>query len=266
VPTPPLASLALPHTFDSRVLLEDYDRVLQFLRSVEKVRERERTNGNGEFFHIVAAQGLELASLQYVFKHPPTEIIETAKRGIKDFVFGLELGHPIEPMAAFEYFLAAVAVNDRPSAYVITSAPDDTLGFLDDPDDPFPLLVTAAFAFAADQDSEVDLNLELLHGILFESPLDKAYYPMKREMASLYHLMASIQSRDAAEFDRHLLERSQARVDIFNEDTDDDKPSVIDWTALGLVCFARERGLAVTAQHVYVPLAIVETTARLTRH
>jgi hypothetical protein len=266
VPTPPPAIVDLPHTFDRAVLDEDYARVSQFLESVQKVREREWTNGNGQFFHIVAGQWLELASLQYVFRRDPAEIVATVRRGLKDFVLGLELGDPVEPSTALEFFSVAVAVNDSLSAHGISGAPDETLGFLDDPDDPFPLLVTAAFVYAADEDTEAGLNLELLHGILFESPLDKAYYPMKKEMASLYNLMASIQGKDAAQFDRHLLERCRRRVDIFNTNDDDDKPSVIDWPALALVCFARDRGLPVTVQHVYVPRLILETIEKLGRH
>jgi hypothetical protein len=210
----------------------------------------------------VAAQWLDLASLQYVFRHEPAEIVETVKRGLKDFVLGLELGDPVEPSATLDFFSAAIAVSDSVSAHGISGAPDETLGFLDDPDDPFPLLVTAAFVYASDLDIEAGLNLEVLHGILFETPLDKTYYPMKKEMVSLHNLMASIQSKDAAKFDEHLLERCRRRVDMFNTADEDDKPSLIDWPALALVCFARDRGLPVTFQHVYVPFAIVEATGR----
>jgi hypothetical protein len=258
--------LHLPHAFDRGALDEDYARVLQFLKSIEKVREREWTNGNGEFFHIVAGQWLELASLQYIFNRETVEIVETAKRGLSEFIVGLELADPVEPPDTLKFFSAAVAVNDATSVQALSTAPNETLGFLDDPDDPFPLLVTAAFVFAADEDREAGLNLDMLHGILFESPLDKTYAPMKREMVSLYHLMSAIREGDAGKFDKHLLERCQARVDIFNSDDAEDKPSVIDWSALALVCTARDRGLPVSIQHPYVPLSLVDVSGRWRTH
>lgn len=256
--TPPLTILDLPHEVDRRVLVEDYVDLPAFLRGAENVREREWGNGNGKFFHIVAAQWMALASLQYVFLHQPTEVIETAKRAIKDFLLCLELGHRVEPQTSLEYFSAALAVNDRSAAQSIISAPDELLGLLD-PDDPMPLLVTAIFVLFAEEDNEVRLNMEMLHGILFENPLDKAYYPMKTEMVSLYHLITSILEKDEAAFNKRLLERCQSRVGVMKEADEDDKPSIVDWTALGLVCLARDRGLTVTIEHVYLPLRIVET-------
>ncbi len=261
--TPPPTIPNLPHHFDRGVLLDDSVRLSSFLQAVESTRERERDNGNGGFFHIVATQWMELASLQYVFQREPAEVIESAARGIRDFLLGLEMGHAVEPLTVWQFFSAALALNDRPSAQFIITVPDEVLGFLDDPESPLPLLVTAAFVLATDQDSEVQLNLEMVHRILFEEPLDKAYYPMKAELANLYQLIAAILSRSATEFNERLLERCQIRVDRLNEDFDDDKPSVIDWTALGLVCLARARGLTTTVQHVYLPLQILEAAAKL---
>lgn len=272
VSTPTHEILDLPHKFDQRVMAEDYVRIPPFLHSVDNVRKREWGHGNGEFFHILADQWMELASLQYAFQRQPGEIIETVKRGLNDFVQGLELGHEVIHKKALEFFAAALAVHDLPCANLIASAPEEVLGFRD-PDDPLPELARTAFILFSNMETEFQSRLYFLHALLFENPLDKAYYPMKAEMANLYHLLASIQKKDSPTFNKRLLERCQMRVELFNraagedgevediENVEDvDPPSLIDWTALGLIYFAMFRGIAVTVQHVYIPLQILETT------
>jgi hypothetical protein len=263
--TPSVAIRDFPHNLDREILDEEYDRLPPFLQSVENVREREWANGNGEFFHIVAAQWMELASVQYVFRHQPAEIMETVKRGLKDVVLGLELGHGVEPPTALEYFSAALAVNDLPCAQFIASAPEDLLGCLNDPDSPLPEFTRASFVLFCNQDTELQSILELLHGLLFENPEDETPPLLKSEMNNLFHLIALIHKKDTAEFNKRLLERCQIRVNILNQEVENDSPSVIDWTALGFICLARDRGLSATVQNIYLPLAVLRESAHSIR-
>jgi len=264
--TPDFTMRDLPHDADHVALGEDYTRASEFLGSIDDAIERERTNGNGAFFHIVADQWMELASLQYLFKQSPEIVTDTAKQGLQFFMEGLELGHPLVLSTVLDYFSAAVALNDPATAHDIASAPEKFLGLLDDPGHPLQLLVTAAFVLSVSDDDEARQNAELLRSILFESPLDKKYYPMKKEMAGLYNPIVSILDRDAAEFNRHLMARCEWRAEMFNQDTEGEKPPVVDWPALGLVCFALDRGLEVTTRHVYVPLSILEASGKIRAH
>ena len=70
--TPP-AILDLPHTFDRNVLDEDYARVSQFLKSVEKVREREWTNGNGEC-ECYWKEGINVGVSAVLRYYPPSRV------------------------------------------------------------------------------------------------------------------------------------------------------------------------------------------------
>ncbi len=256
---PSTTALKLPNKFDPRVFDDGIKRIPAFLHNADHAREREMTNGNGDFFFIVAEQWMALASLQYVFLINPEDIVQTVKSGLKDFLTALELVRPIEPLTALDYFSAAVAVNDMHGAHFITGVPDEVIGFLDDPDSPVPVVVANLFALLADQDTEMNSSLEYLHGLLFEYPCDVEFLPVKAELDNLYYLVASLVVRDADAFDKHLRERYRIRVEALERDADEyDIPPVIDWTALGLLQFARDRNMAVSSSHVYVPAKLLE--------
>lgn len=257
------AILELPHAIDENLLTEDLRQVIEFLRSVETARERELNHCHGEFFHILANQWMDLASLHYLFQHAKLEIVHAAKHGVNEFILGLELGGEVEPFQALEFFASAVAIDEMACAHFITSAPEESLGFHYDPASPQPILVNAAFALLANEDSLLEPGLDTLDGLLIRHPEDIEPPPNKTVLDNLYYILSAIKNRDAAAFNSRIDERCQIRAAQWGPDAVDDPPRVIDWLALGLVRFARERGLGVTTEHVYVPLQIIEASGRM---
>jgi hypothetical protein len=258
VPIPSVELLELPNRFDRRILEEEYDRIPRFLQSVQRVRELELANGNGAFFHILAEQWKILASLQYVFQQSPATVLASVERWLDHVVLGMELSHGVEVGVMLEYFFGAIAVKNDSCAHCLATAPADLLGFADDPDSLWPIVGRVAFAFLREEDDEARTFLELLHGHLFEAPPDAPSPPGKAELCNLQRLGAALLARNAAVFNEQLEERCRLRVAALEVDADLETPQVIDWIALGLSSFARDRGLTPGTRHPYVPLILCE--------
>ena len=249
----------LPNEFDPLVFDEGLKRIPAFLRNADKARERELASGNGEFFFIVAEQWIEQASLLYFFQRSPTEILESAESGLNDFVKSLELGYSVNPLTALLFFSVAVVIDNRPMARFIATAPEAILGFLDDPDSPVPVSVQIVFELLVNQDHKVHHDLEYLHSLLFELPYEIEYKLVKPELDNLYHLIASLVDQDESAFNKNLHDRCRIRIESLNRDLDEfDIPPLIDWTALGLIQFARDRKIKTNISHVYFPVELLD--------
>ena len=258
MPIPPVELLELPNRFDRRILEEEYERIPRFLQSVQRVRDRELANGNGDFFHILAEQWKILASLQYVFRQGPATVLSSVGHWLDHVVLGMELSHGMEVSVMLEYFFGAIAVKNDSCAYCLATAPPDLLGFADDPDSLPPLVGRVAFALLREEDDEARTFLELLHGHLFEAPPDAPPPPGKAELCNLQRLGSALLARDAAAFNEQMEERCRLRVAALDVDSDVEIPQVIDWMALGFCSFARDRGLTPAIRHAYVPFALCE--------
>jgi hypothetical protein len=244
--------IGLPHRPDASRLEAARAAVEGFLKRAEArlpvwIEER-----RGEFVVSVAHQRLNQALLRYVAEEG-RPAFESAVRGATgDFCRALEMGFvPLLPEARM-FFLAALAVADRPSAQFIASLPPEP--WRETPRAGMrwrSLQLDVLFALFKDGDETAGIRLEEIRAIeAFPEGLQAEVPAIRNEC----RLLDAIRTKDAAALDAALGERMAILEASFLRNGRNGPWQLMDLEGLGICRLARDRGLRVQRSHPYLPV------------
>lgn len=230
-----------------------------YLEEHEPQRESEFLRGNGEGFRMLGDQRLVQGMIGYLYDMPLPEVAHHLRKGLADIRIAFELKAALHAWQVWDYFLYAAAVNDRPLAHSLASMPEDV--WWNREIKPVPWLirqVKAAFAIYRKEETVASRHLHDLHVLTFKEELPPELQPNLPEIRNYYRLLESILKKDSVVFNKSLEERTEIRADSFRRGGTIAPIALLDLHGLGLSRMARDRGISVTIQHVYLPLELLD--------
>lgn len=158
------------------------------------------------------------------------------REAVTAFVGVVEIGYRPTAWDLWTWTLAALAVEDRPAAEFLSTAPEEdwqsydcrSLFWL-------PMQVLAVFEMIRGNETESARWVGALHDKVFEDPLPEAVHAP--ELRNVQQILDAIHRRDASAFSARLAERPAARAKSASP------LDGFDFEALGLRALAKRRGL-----------------------
>lgn len=231
----------------------------RILKEGEPEREARLDRGDGEFFYTRGHQWLALGMVGYLYEEPPEKVVDLLRNGLREVRTMLELLRRTHAWEIWDFFLYAVAVNDRPFARFLATMPVRL--WFNETIKPVPWLiqqVRAAFALFLAKEKRAGELLEQLRIMVFEEELPIELSDQVSLIRNVCELLEDLHQRREADFRKHLQTRMELRTTWFTIGGGAAPISLIDLHGLGLCRLARDRGMKTDVRHVYLPLEMLD--------
>lgn len=253
--------LTMPHNPDKGSLdvMRDFARETVVKRADKIVAARAQRDAR--FFWDLCSQWLIIGLTDYWYKRPLPEVARSLRQGLTFAGEAITFGYPAHAWDIFHTFLKAEAVDDRRLAEQIMALAEGAWNRNQiKPVHWLILQIRCCFALHRDKDRELDPILADLHQAIF---VDKLPSELERDlpvMHNFWRLLRAVRLRDAPDFNRQLAERAALLTTSFRQGGGIAPTALCDLHVLGLCRFAKQRGMPLTAQHVYLPFALLDQT------
>jgi hypothetical protein len=251
--------LTMPHDPDKRSVDIAREAALGFVDAEGGRADAARAARDHRFLWDLSQQWLIVGLTDHWYKRPLSAVAFALRRGLVLAGEAIAAGYPAHAWDVSYRFLEAVALRvDGVAQRLIELHPEvwDHAGIK--PVHWLVLRIRCGFALYRDRDQDLDRLLDDLQVAVFVDQLPAELADDLPELRNAYWLLKSLRMRDAAAFDRHLGERMAIRAASFRRGGAIAPMALCDLHALGLCRFARQRGMAVTVEHVYLPLGLLD--------
>ena len=123
------------------------------------------------------------------------------------------------------------------------------------------LQVRCCFALHRVDDRTLDPILADLHHAIFNEQLPSELQRDLPMMHNFWRLLRALRLRDGQDFNAQLAERAALLTASFRQGGGIAPIALCDLHGLGLCRFAKQRGMPLTTQHVYLPFALLDQLA-----
>jgi hypothetical protein len=229
-------------------------RTISFLDQTVSRLEYEQERGNGIFFYKIGNQWIVRGVVDYLCGETLDCAVGHIRNGIVGMARAFENGYEFNPKELRNVFLTSLAVSDTATAHFISALPSS-----------IPLnkgIITAqvftAFAiFRKQQDVAMQL-LEALSSLTFEFPIPDDLKRDKLEIQNDYRIFEALCKKKPSGFNEFLSNRMQIIVNSLEKWEINDPLKLLDLSGLGFCRLAHDRGMAITVDHPFLPLAFLD--------
>ncbi|MFO0984073.1 MAG: Imm49 family immunity protein [Planctomycetota bacterium] len=243
---------SLPHSPDPArhaATAQRLDLALELLKDMQELPAR-----------VLFAEQLVLRSLlDHLEDAPPARTVQGIRKGLAVYCAALEAHLVPSPRELWHWVLRALAVRDLSAAHLIATAPAE---LWEVPGNPvlYPMMfqLKAVLALLRYDEPEADRWARALHAAVFEDPPTAGMKPNLDEMQNVAQLVLALHVKDRDQFNAALRVRTQVREKSLARNGRNAPIGFLDLEGLGLCALARDRGMATTVRHAYLPLDLLD--------
>jgi len=251
--------LTMPHNPDKRSVdvSRDYARETVAKRADQIASAREQRDGR--FFWDLCSQWLIVGLTDYWYKRPMNDVARSLRQGLSFAGEAITFGYPAHAWDVFHTFLKAEVVDDRRLAEQIMALAEGAWNRNQiKPVHWLVLQIRCCFALHRNNDRELDPVLADLYQAIFVEKLPSELDVDLPVMHNFWRLLRAVRLRDGQDFNLQLAERAALVAASFRQGGGIAPIALCDLHVLGLCRFAKQRGMPLTVQHVYLPFALLD--------
>lgn len=256
---PPSGFRPMPHQPDHQSLLRVHDDADERVESTRGKTERIREPNELSTF---ADQALIVGLTDYYRMRPTGEVVSALRYGLRLKRDAIARGCRLHAWDIHDLFCYAVAVDARPLIADLLALGHQTWDH--DRIRPVPWLRTQIlilFALVERRRQDASRLVDDLRVALFVDKLPSELEPDLPLMRNWYRLLRALVDLEGDTFNQNLAERMELRAAHFRAGGTIAPIALCDLHGLALCRIARDKGLTVTVQHVYLPLELLEVPA-----
>jgi hypothetical protein len=241
------------------VVEREASRVDRFVHQCELVRKYALGYKDANFFTKLAYQRAFLSQVRYIQGALSSQVIDSLRQALQDFIIGFEFGYPTEAIEINNWFYRSLVVNDLSLTHFLAALPDELWPY----GDAFPRFQAHwGFGQLRGQKERALQVLEVLYGLLSGSDDEPVPNEEEQQVRQLqknsYHLMQAICVKDASSLITYLHERVRLRPIMPVEGARYELFQPLDLLGLGLCRLANLGGMTVNIEEPSLPMALLE--------